>query len=164
MEEFPNDLESTHCKSISALGSTTYQEFYSTHIYNLCDYAFTMNLVPVQLSVNRTFLEVSCCQNIKKDLNIKDWFNAVSEYGDKLSFLLDKRLIEVLKSVEKKDGFIGTKSGLDVYYIPDQEYVALYSIDPSQPAVSDDEPQSADGFAIIKIYQKEETPFKKYNN
>lgn len=151
----PEDSELARCKCLQDLGSPSYQKRYAQDILGLCTYAQEMGFIPAQLSVSRDFLEVSCCQVIKEDLNISDWRGAAKSYGDQLSFLLTHKLKEILNNTAKRGGFIGNRNGLDVFYDPDQEYMALYSIDPNT-TVSGEGPCTGDGFSIVRISYKSE--------
>jgi len=142
-------------KSLSYLGS---KELYIKIIQDLNGlmlHSFDQNLIPFQLVVGQLFVEMSCVHSLISDFNLKDWEGSCKNIPQELSFLFNTRYKEVLKVIEEKQGILGYKDTIGIYFDPEEDYMCLYSIDPNTKA-DPTEIKTADGYLILRLSCKKE--------
>jgi len=139
--------------SLEYLGSQELYEKIIEDLNSIIYYAVASKFIPIQLVVGRIFVEMSCCHSLIADLDIKDWSYVCNHRRDDISQLISERILEVLKDLEKKDGKLGDKEFLEIYYSPDESYISLYAADTTKRA-EPGELSTADGFAILRFRYK----------
>lgn len=141
--------------TLSYLGST---ELYTRLIDDLNDLlqsAYENNLTPIQLLVGKIFIEMSCCHTLISDLEIQNWEALCQSSFHEISSLLRERVMEILNSIAAKDGYLGTRESVDIYYSPDEPYLSLLAVSPEK-SNDIEEYTTGDGFPIRKLFFKEE--------
>ena len=139
--------------SLIYLGSTELYEKIITDLNGIIHYSVSVDYIPFQLVVGRLFVEMSCCHSLIVDLNIQDWKSLCISNRKKVQSILDERILEVLQSLEEKEGWLGSKEIIDVYYSPDEQYISLYAVDPSKYA-DEGQLKTADGYPILRFRYK----------
>jgi len=142
-------------KSLSYLGSKELYVKIIQDLNNLMLHSFDNNLIPLQLVVGQLFVEMSCVHSLISDFNLKDWESSCLNIPKELSFLFDTRYKEVLKVLEEKQGVLGYKDTVGIYFDPEEPYMCLYAIDPNTSA-EPHEMKTGDGYLILKLSYKEE--------
>lgn len=143
-------------KTLSYLGSEELYERIIKDLNDLMHSAFDYGYIPAQLVVGRLFVEMSCCHSIIVDLSIGNWAELCVSNRKCLTELLAERLLEVIKSLEEKEGYLGAKETVDIFYDPDEPYLSLYAIYPHQDPEDSGEVTTGDGYPIRRFRFKDE--------
>lgn len=141
--------------TLSYLGSTELYEKIITDLNEIIQAAFESGYIPIQLSVGRLFVEMSCCHSLIVDLEIQDWSKMCEKNPRVLSELLEDRLVEVLAVLEENSGFLGEKETIEIYYDPDEPYISLNAIYP-QKSEGYEEYTTGDGYPIRRFRFKDD--------
>lgn len=139
--------------SLIFLGSDELYIKFIEDLNSIMYYAFQAEYLPIQLTVGRLFVEMSCCHSIMVDLDIEDWKEACTKNREPLVALLNERVLDVMKTLEPSDGKLGDKGELDIYYHPDEPYISLYAVGISVKA-EPNEKTTAEGLPIRKFSYK----------
>jgi len=118
-------------------------------------HAFDSNFIPFQLVVGKPFVEMSCVHSLISDFNLKDWQASCLNIPGELAFLFNERYKEVIQVIESKEGVLGSKDMVEIYFDPEEPYLCLYAIDPTTKA-NTEEKKTGDGYLILRLSYKPE--------
>ena len=136
--------------SLEYLGSLDLYNKIIEDLNSIIYYAVSSKYVPIQLVVGRLFVEMSCCHSLIADLDIQDWGYVCKHQRSEIVQLIDERVMEVLLDLESKNGKLGDKEYMEIYYSPDEDYISLYAADSTQLA-DEGQVKTADGYPILRF-------------
>lgn len=120
--------------SLRTLGSVKLQQQVVKDIEDLLKTCNYEGLIPLFLVVGTTFVEISCAQSLRQDLNIKDWEYQVDHNYSKLSEIYNNVRLKTLKDCNSKNGMLDRAKEMSIFYDPDERYISIQAINPNKKA------------------------------
>ena len=117
--------------SLKTIGSKEFQQQILKDIEDLLKTCHLEKLIPLYLVVGRSFLEISCVQHLKNELNIEDWDSQLNKEYNTLSEMFHETRLNTVRKCEENYGIFDLSEELVIYFDPEEEYLSIHAIDES---------------------------------